>query len=75
MLQPYLRGMNRRVNVGIHKINKYKEQLGLAQTKLHGDLFNKEYNTKVKTSLIIKIIEATEEKEKILLQTLKINWL
>lgn len=71
MLQPFLRGLNRKMTAEIHNFSEYRDQIAKAQTNLAGNLFNKEITAKIKF-WSDKLMEATEEKGEILIQKEKI---
>lgn len=73
-LQPILRGLNRRVTKEVKLLQDYRMKLAQTQQRLVTDPFNDErmQETKVLTD---KIILATEEEEKLLMQRAKSTWI
>lgn len=68
--QPIVRGLNRRSTKEVKKINEYINQLTRAQIKLNTNLFNTEAVHEVKL-ITEKLMQATEDEEKILRQKSK----
>ena len=61
-IQPFLRNLNRRLNIGI---TDCRNKLEINHNKFAGDLFNKEFAAEVQT-WSVKLMEATAEEEKLL---------